>query len=315
MVRPLRIEFMNAFYHVFSRGNEKKSIFVSDADREKFLGYLRQAHQRFKIKIHAFCLMGNHYHLVVETPLANLSRTMQFIGTAYTVYFNKRLNRSGHLFQGRYRAIIVEKDQYLKELVRYIHLNPVKKGLAKNPAKYLWASYKYYIGEEDCPEFLEMDMVYSYFSKKKSVAIKRLIKFTEENQVDEIENLALKVKYSAILGTEEYSREIKEKYLSDNSSDEDEVSGLKKLKNSAVSKDRIVQVVRQIKGLSEQDRRKRIIWLLRAHTDMKLKEVAEFFPDVKPSAISQMCIRFQKEQRTNNELDNEMRSIKEMWNV
>ncbi len=109
MARPLRIEYENAFYHITSRGNERKEIFSDDKDRKSFLEYLKQGHDRFKIIIHTFCLMHNHYHILMEIPLANLSKAMHFINSSYTVYYNKKYRRFGHLFQGRYKSILVDK--------------------------------------------------------------------------------------------------------------------------------------------------------------------------------------------------------------
>ena len=145
MARPLRITYPGAFYHVTSRGNEQKPVFKSIKDRTKFLEYLKSATERYSAVIHAYCLMDNHYHLLLETPSGNLSRIMAHINGAYTSYFNKKRDRAGHLFQGRYKAIVVEADEYAKELSRYIHLNPVRAGIVKMPEEYKWSNYCYYI--------------------------------------------------------------------------------------------------------------------------------------------------------------------------
>ncbi|MCK5545000.1 MAG: transposase, partial [Desulfobulbaceae bacterium] len=141
MARPLRITFPGAFYHITSRGNEGKVVFKSKRDREKFLEYLESATKRYDALIHAYCLMDNHYHLMVETPSGNLPQIMRHINGAYTTYFNIKRKRSGHLFQGRYKAILVEIDEYAKELSRYIHLNPVRAGMVEKPEAYQWSSY------------------------------------------------------------------------------------------------------------------------------------------------------------------------------
>ncbi len=138
MARPLRITYPGAFYHITSRGNERKNIFKSQRDREQFLRYLESATERYGAKIHVYCLMSNHYHLLLETPLANLSQIMRHINGAYTTYFNIKRERAGHLFQGRYKAILVEMDEYAQELSRYIHLNPVRAGIAEMPEQYPW---------------------------------------------------------------------------------------------------------------------------------------------------------------------------------
>jgi len=126
MARPLRITYPGAFYHETSQGYERKDVFKSKRDREKFLEYFESATKRYNAVIHVFCLMDNHYHLLLETPSGNLPQIMQHINGAYTTYFNVKRGRFGHLFQGRYKAILVDIDEYAKELSRYIHLNPVR---------------------------------------------------------------------------------------------------------------------------------------------------------------------------------------------
>ena len=138
MARPLRITYPGAFYHVTSRGNERKNVFKSKRDRVKFLEYLDSATKRYDAVIHAFCLMDNHYHLLLETPSGNLPQIMRHTNGAYTTYFNVKRERSGHLFQGRYKAILVDMDEYAKELSRYIHLNPVRAKMVKTPEEYEW---------------------------------------------------------------------------------------------------------------------------------------------------------------------------------
>jgi REP-associated tyrosine transposase len=126
MARPLRIQFSNACYHVTCRGNERRNIYRDDTDRELFLEKLRGSLGIYGVVIHAYVLMGNHFHLIVQTPKANLSEFMRHFNIAYTGTFNRRHRRVGHLYQGRYKAILVEKDSYLAELSRYVHLNPVR---------------------------------------------------------------------------------------------------------------------------------------------------------------------------------------------
>ena len=177
MARPLRIEYPGAFYHITSRGNERKDIFRSARDREKFLSYPESSTQRYAAVIHVYCLLTNHYHLLLETPLGNLSQIMRHINGAYTTYFNSRRQRSGHLFQGRYKAIVVDADEYAGELSRYIHLNPVRAGIVERPEEYQWSSYQCYIGYRKKPQWLKTDFISEYFGKKVSTAQKRYRKF------------------------------------------------------------------------------------------------------------------------------------------
>ncbi len=161
MARPLRIQFPGAFYHVMSRGNEKQDIYRTRRDREKFLDYLRSASVRYGAVIHCYCLMDNHYHLMVETPEGNLSQIMRHINGAYTTYFNAKHGRVGHLFQGRYRSVLVDADVYCLTLSRYIHLNPVKEGLSACPSEYEWSSYRNFLNEQAHVEWLHTDFLLS----------------------------------------------------------------------------------------------------------------------------------------------------------
>lgn len=164
MARSQRIEYEGAVYHVTARGNERRAIFLDDRDRERFLRVLGESVERFETRLYLFCLMDNHVHLVVETPRANLGQFMHRIETAYTVYFNRRHERCGHLMQGRYGARLVEKDAYALRLSRYVHLNPVFTAAArKRPARvriallrqYRWSSYRSYIGSEKPLAFVD----------------------------------------------------------------------------------------------------------------------------------------------------------------
>jgi putative transposase len=159
MARQLRIEFPGANYHIFSRGNQKQPIFLSDDDRHYFLKILRDTHDKFGITYHAYCLMPNHYHLGASTPRVGLAKAMHFTNTAYAVYINRKHNRCGHLFQGRYRSVLVEAGSYMLGLSRYIHLNPVRAGLVASPDQYPWSSFPEYAGIRRPYPWLDMTPV------------------------------------------------------------------------------------------------------------------------------------------------------------
>ncbi len=148
MARPLRIEYPGAVYHVTSRGNEKKAVFKDDQDRELFLKILAEVNKRYHWFCHAYCLMDNHYHLLIETPEGNLSLGMRQLNGVYTQAFNKKRNRTGHLFQGRYKAILIQKDNHLLEACRYVVLNPVGARLVERPEDWKWSSYRATVGKE-----------------------------------------------------------------------------------------------------------------------------------------------------------------------
>ena len=180
MARALRIEYSGAFYHITSRGNERKDIFLSGRDREQFLSYLESATVRYGARIHAYCPMSNHYHLLVETPLGNLSRIMKHVNGAYTTYFNVKRKRSGHPLQGRYKAILVDKDEYALELSRYIHLNPVRAMMVHKPDLYEWSSYRAYVGPAAARVWLYREFIHSLFGSDEITAQGSYGRFVEE---------------------------------------------------------------------------------------------------------------------------------------
>jgi REP element-mobilizing transposase RayT len=163
MARPLRIEYPGAVYHVTSRGKERREVFFTDDDRGGFLTVLGEVCKRFDWLCHSYCLMSNHYHLLLETPQANLSKGMRQLNGVYTKQINRRHGWVGHLLQGRFQGILVEKDSYLLELARYIVLNPVRAGMVDRAEDWGWSSYRASVGLEASPGFLTTDWVLSSF--------------------------------------------------------------------------------------------------------------------------------------------------------
>lgn len=170
MARPLRVEYPGALYHIMSRGNRYQNIFKDDQDRSKFLDWLTDAVKVHNLICHAYCLMSNHYHLLLETPDANLSRAMRDLNGHYTQSFNKKHKTVGHLFQGRYKALVVEKETYLLELARYIVLNPVRARLVKHPRHYRWSSYRATAEYHQTLDYVFTDWILGHFGKQKSRA-------------------------------------------------------------------------------------------------------------------------------------------------
>lgn len=275
MARPLRITFPGAFYHVTSRGNESKTVFKSRRDREKFTEYLESASQRYKAVIHAYCLMDNHYHLLVETPLGNLPQIMHHINGAYTTYFNVKRKRSGHLFQGRYKAILVAIDEYAKELSRYIHLNPVRAKLVEIPEKYDWSSYKFYIGKQKSPKWLYRNFILSYFGTDISNAQKGYQRFVNALTNAQHENLLEQVVSSTLLGSAEFIALIKDTHLAEIKPDNN-VPALKELAERASMGD-IFDAVESVAGGKQPLARDIKLYLCRRYTAEKLKDIGKHF--------------------------------------
>ena len=170
MARPLRIEYPGALYHVTSRGNARDRIFQDDQDKRAFLSVLGSVIEKYHWFCHAYCLMDNHYHLLVETPDGNLSRGMRQLNGVYTEKFNTTHKRPGHIFQGRYKAILVDKDSYLLELNRYIVLNPVRAHLVERPEDWVWSSYCATGGLSESPGHLTVDWILGMFAEQRKVA-------------------------------------------------------------------------------------------------------------------------------------------------
>jgi putative transposase len=177
MARPLRIEFPGALYHITSRGDRQEAIFEDDEDREAFLRVLAEVVERYNWVCHAYCLMTNHYHLVIETVEGNLSRGMRQLNGVYTQVSNRRHQRNGHLFQGRFKGILVDKDAYLLELSRYVVLNPVRAGMAESPEQWPWSSYGAMVGVIPAPKWLAVDGLLRQFGKVRKKARQRYQEF------------------------------------------------------------------------------------------------------------------------------------------
>ncbi|NWF91544.1 MAG: transposase [Syntrophaceae bacterium] len=180
MARPLRIEYPGAVYHVTSRGNGRNRIFRDDQDREIFLSSLEDVVTRYNWLCHAYCLMDNHYHLVVETPDGNLSIGMRQLNGVYTQRYNRRHHKTGHLFGGRFKAILVEKGDYLLELCRYVVLNPVRAKVVEKPELWRWSSYQATVGMRKRPDYLTTEWILGLFGSRAVVARREYRKFVQE---------------------------------------------------------------------------------------------------------------------------------------
>ena len=180
MARPLRLELAGGLYHVTSRGDRREDIYEDDEDREQWLELLGKVCSRFNWRCHAYCLMDNHYHIVIETVDANLSKGMRQLNGVYTQYYNRKHNRAGHVFQGRFKGILVEQDAYLLELSRYVVLNPLRANMIKDIKSWKWSSYHAMTGKVPAPLWLEINWILGQFSKQRKRAIAHYINFVRE---------------------------------------------------------------------------------------------------------------------------------------
>jgi len=202
MTRPVRIDYPNTFYHVLSRGNEKKEIFQDENDYLLFLQTLGRMVNRFGIEVHAYVLMKNHFHLLVRTKEANLSRAIQWLGVSYAVWYNRHHQRSGHLFQGRFKSFLIENDRYFTAMCLYIHGNPLRAGFVKRLLDYRWSSYRAYYDERHAIPWLTTELILGMHggSRKEFVT-------AQQASFGEKPNLLEDLKYGLYLGSEAFSKE------------------------------------------------------------------------------------------------------------
>jgi REP-associated tyrosine transposase len=210
MGRAWRIEYEGALYHILSRGNEQKDIFYDDQDRLLFLTTIGEMSERFEIDVFAYVLMGNHYHMLLKTNRANLSKSMQWLGVTYTRRFNLRHFRSGHLFQGRFKSIIVQNDAYLMRLSCYIHRNPLRSGIVKRLADYRWSSYKAYAYGDKAPEWLITKQIFSQF---KGMDKYKAYREKVQRYAKEEKKLLEDLRCGMIIGSEKFVDKIRNTYL------------------------------------------------------------------------------------------------------
>ena len=210
MSRPWRIEYEGALYHLLSRGNEGRKIFNDDTDRHFFLYLISELSERFDMDLYAYVLMENHYHLLVKTHKANLKRAMHWFGTTYTQKYNWRHSRHGHLFQGRYKSIIVQNDAYMLRLSCYIHRNPLRAGIVKMLADYPWSSYIPYAYGHAVPHWLETEMILSQFGDQHQ---HRLYREKVQSYADEKKDIWEDLRFGMLLGSQKFVEKIKERHL------------------------------------------------------------------------------------------------------
>jgi putative transposase len=211
MARKPRIEFKGAFYHVITRGNQRQKVFKDKDDFLKYLEILSNYKIRYKYFLYAFVLMNNHLHLLIETQEIPLSKILQGINQSYTTYFNRKYKTVGHLFQGRYKAILCDRDEYLLSLVKYIHSNPVRAKIVKTPDEYQWSSHHSYTKRTDRVTMVDTDQVLRMFSEDKQRARKLYSAYISDSQIVKKEDVYNTIG-QRILGSEEFLDRVMERY-------------------------------------------------------------------------------------------------------
>jgi putative transposase len=202
MARPVRMDFPNTFYHVLSRGNERRTIFYDRGDYSRFLDTLGRMVERFQVEVHGYVLMPNHFHLLVRTREANLSRALQWLGVSYSVWFNKKHDRCGHVFQGRFKSFVIEDERYLCALILYVHGNPLRAKLVKELGEYRWSSYRGYLRERWQEAWLKTDTGLSVFGGSR-----RKFREAQESQLEGGRSVLKDLRHGMYFGTEGYAGE------------------------------------------------------------------------------------------------------------
>ncbi len=310
MARPLRIAFEGAFYHVTARGNERRKIFLSHRDYEKFLSYLTDAIHKYGVILHAFVLMANHYHLIVETPKANLSSLMHSLNSAYTTYFNIKRKRAGHLFQGRYKALLIDVDNYLLEVSRYIHLNPVWAGITEKPENYRYSSYRAYIFPRE-EALIFRDLLWGMVAKDMKDGARYYRKFVGTGLREKPRSPFEKVYGGVILGGKTFIEEILQR-LKDQDFQKKEISHRRALGSRTSDIDEIVDLVcNQFKVSREKVQatspyKGYAVYLARKHTPFSNTEIGRYFGGISYSAVTKIGTRIKDRMREDRELREKM---------
>jgi putative transposase len=316
MARPLRIEYEGAFYHVIARGERREDIFTSDGDKERFLVKLAETNEKFRLLIHAYVLMDNHYHLLVETCQANLGKAMHHLNASYSNWFCHKYRIVGSVFQGRYKAILVEKDAYLKMLSAYIHLNPVRAKIVPRPALYRFSSMPYYSGKAKPPKFLHTQDLLALFSGKSAY---QAFVMGYENGGSGIEKAEI-YGCNSLLGSTRFLREAYTKLeASGNKPDEREQFDVRDARQ--VAADDIFEALLVDMKIPEEDLwsrrrgnvyRKLLIYALRRYTAMTLKEMGVVMK-MDYAAVSELARSFERDLKTERKYQQLAKSLaKEM---
>jgi len=295
----LRIEFEGALYHVTARGNERRAIFRDAPDYRRFLDILGMLPERFGVLLHGYALMGNHYHLLIETLRPNLAKAMHYLNAGYTGYFNRGHKRAGHLLQGRYKALLIEKEGYLLAVSRYIHLNPVRAGIVEKPEKYRWSSYPEYVRKRTKKGWLEDRWILRQYSEDLAQARKLYKRFVEEG-IQTPQSPFEELKDGLILGTESFLNEIKRKISVKRHKDIPQSRGMAQQLAlgdvvDAVAERVGIEPVELSTGRRRNKRERRIcLYLLRTLTDMGNEEIGKHF-EISYSAVSK-AVTFLREE-------------------
>jgi putative transposase len=316
MSRPLRIQYPDAWYHIMNRGRRGEDIFTDKNDYHAFVDLLKELVEDYNIKIAAYCLLPNHYHLLVQTPDSNISRAMRHLNGVYTQRFNRNHNFDGQLFRGRYKSILVEGDSYLMELVRYIHRNPMEAGLVDSLGKYTWSSHKGYLSSAKKWDWLHKDYILNFFAKKRVDATRIYRQFMLKEAPEGINKILGRRKLPAIVGDDNFVDKIKNKFFVNKSHEE-----VPESRSLAPAAEKIIEEVCKFYNVTEQDilssrrgyfnePRNVSIYLMRRLRGDTLKDVGELFGVDKNSTVSSVVERLKIEIKRNKKLKSRIENLR-----
>lgn len=317
MTRPLRIDIEDGIYHVTSRGWERRAIVRDDCDREQWLKLLDRVAVRCGWRVFAWTLLDNHFHIFLQTPEANLSAGMHDLNSGYASAFNRRNNRSGSLFQGRFKSVLVENDSHAVELTRYVHLNPVRAGIVQHPRMYRWSSYCGYVGLHECPPWLACDAVLSELGKNASGRRLAYRRFVEAGlSKPTVSPLASAVGGVFLGGTEwveQMRRQLaeqplapgvpKQRYLAWRPKAEDVVAMVSEVFG-------VEEVALQESRLHGNDARQAAVYLTRELTDEQLAAIGKQFGGITAAAVSKMLTRAEERRTVDGRWDRLLQKLK-----
>jgi putative transposase len=314
MARPLRIEYEGALYHVTGRGNEQRKIFFSRRDYEKFKEYIAEALEKYGFILHGYVLMTNHYHLIIETPEKNLSKIMHYLNSSYTTYMNIKRKRSGHLLQGRFKSIVVDKDCYLLELSRYLHLNPVRANMVQKPGDYPYSSYGSYTTAAG-DKLVTTTTILNMIASKPDAAREKYRSFVESTLNEGIESPFKKVYGGIILGSVNFIKEVLGKIEIERLENE-ETSHRRSLRASLLPEE-VVSATYAHYGLALEEKtnsdrndvRKKCIYLLKKHTSAGNREIGEILGGMGAATVAKAYQRFVKKLTDDTRLKKELKEL------
>ena len=314
MARPLRIEYPGAFYHVMNRGQSRRSIFMEDKGRQSFLDLLADIARLWKVEIYAYCLMDSHYHLLLSTPTGGLSRAMRHLDGIYTQKFNRVHHRDGPLFRGRYKAILIDAEEYFLSVVRYIHQNPLGAGVVSDIDQYRWSSHWGYLNKKQCPDWLDTRSVMSRFG-----GLKEYQRFMHDEIEEEIEEFYQGPYQKPVLGSKEFIGRVRER-LGDKARVEQEKPESRRI--FGVELEQIVEATAREYGkeVEELKRRKRggenearmvAIYLGRHLGGHKHEEIGKTVGLGKPSSVSSAYLLMKERVAKEKRLERKVRRVED----